>query len=248
MRPHNAACQTRNRKSYIMFNATWLPDGENDRLQWFDRFSNALGGAAATVSVAAPEVVATRADYVWYAFTVQQVEVFKAELRERVSYKDLLRDGPIGEPTLPAPSIGSTSFPVPPPVAPGILPRLRSLVNRIRNSPNYTDSIGQDLGIVPPATPVAAVIKPLAEAFALPNSEVKLTVVKKGFKAVLVETQRAAETTWESLGVKLRAQCIDARPPLVPGLPEVRRYRFRYMDGDTPVGDYSSVETVTTIP
>ena len=113
---------------------------------------------------------------------------------------------------------------------------------------NYTDSIGQDLGIVPPASPVAAVIKPLAEAFALPNSEVKLTVVKKGFKAVLVETQRAAETTWESLGVKLRAQCIDARPPLVPGLPEVRRYRFRYMDGDTPVGDYSSVETVTTIP
>ena len=41
---------------------------------------------------------------------------------------------------------------------------------------------------------------------------------------------------------------IDTRPPLVAGQPEVRRYRIRYLEGDDPVGLYSSVVSVTTIP
>ena len=36
--------------------------------------------------------------------------------------------------------------------------------------------------------------------------------------------------------------------PLVAGQPEVRRNRGRYIVNDEPVGDYSAVATVTTIP
>ncbi len=41
---------------------------------------------------------------------------------------------------------------------------------------------------------------------------------------------------------------LDARAPLVARQPEVRRYRGRYIVNDEPVGNYSAVASVTTIP
>jgi hypothetical protein len=41
---------------------------------------------------------------------------------------------------------------------------------------------------------------------------------------------------------------LDSREPLVAGQPEVRRYRIRYLVGDEPVGKYSAVASVTTVP
>ena len=38
---------------------------------------------------------------------------------------------------------------------------------------------------------------------------------------------------------------VDGSPPLVPGTPEVREYRARYMDNDLPVGEWSDVISVT---
>jgi hypothetical protein len=65
---------------------------------------------------------------------------------------------------------------------------------------------------------------------------------------VIVEGQRAAETAWTLLGTDRFSPYVDGREPLVAGQPEVRRYRMRYLDGDEPVGAYSPVATVTTVP
>jgi hypothetical protein len=43
-------------------------------------------------------------------------------------------------------------------------------------------------------------------------------------------------------------EAVDARDALVAGQPEVRRYRGRYILNDEPMGNYSAVATVTTIP
>ena len=37
-------------------------------------------------------------------------------------------------------------------------------------------------------------------------------------------------------------------PALVVGAPEVREYRFRFVDEDVPNGDYSDVVKTTTVP
>ncbi len=68
-----------------------------------------------------------------------------------------------------------------------------------------------------------------------------LTRVKQG-------CQRAGETTWTMLGTDTSSPYLDSRPPLVAGQPEVRRYRLRYVVNDVPVGNYSAVASITTVP
>ncbi|MBI5705948.1 MAG: hypothetical protein HZC36_03040 [Armatimonadetes bacterium] len=65
---------------------------------------------------------------------------------------------------------------------------------------------------------------------------------------VIISSHRAAEVTWTLLATDRFSPYPDARAPLVAGQPEVRRYRIRYLDGDDPVGNYSAVASVTTVP
>ena len=130
-------------------------------------------------------------------------------------------------------------------VAPGIIRRTRDLVLRIKAHPNYTEVIGEDLGIIGAEQSPAAEVKPVGTAAALPNHEVKITFVKAGHDGVDVESQRAAETTWTYLAFDGFSPYVDNRPPLVVGQPEERRYRLRYRDNDVPVGEYSDIFVVT---
>lgn len=44
------------------------------------------------------------------------------------------------------------------------------------------------------------------------------------------------------------AIAVFAATLLAVGVPELRRYRLRYVETDDPIGDYSDVITVTTVP
>jgi hypothetical protein len=61
-------------------------------------------------------------------------------------------------------------------------------------------------------------------------------------------SQRAAETASASLAFDTNSPHLDARAPLVAGQPEQRRYRARFVDDDTPVGDSSDTVEVTAHP
>lgn len=237
-----------------MPNRSPIPRADPALLVWFDNFSNKFPAVAVTLNSTAAEATATRNDYVWLAYVVQQAETFKTEYRERTDFKGLLRDGPLGAmpsllPTVPVSTPPSAQNPNPIPlVLPGIVPRLQNLVARIRVNPNLTAAIAQDLGLVsPPAAALPA--KPTRiSAAAQPNSMVDLACTRYGHDAVLVETRRATETAWTSLGMKMMSKFTDARPPLVAGTPEVREYRFRFVDADVPTGTYSDVVKTTTVP
>ena len=236
-----------------MPNRSPIPQADPALLVWFDNFSTKFPALAVTLGSTAAEATATRNDYVWLAYVVQQAETFKTEYLERTEFKGLLRDGPLGAMPSPLPTVPASTPPsglVPPVVLvlPGILPRLQNLVARLRVNPNLTAAIAQDLGLVSP--PAAALpTKPTRiSAEAQPNSVVALACTRYGHDAVLVETRRAGETAWTSLGMKMMSEFADARPPLVAGTPEVREYRFRFVDADVPNGDYSDVVKTTTVP
>lgn len=63
-----------------------------------------------------------------------------------------------------------------------------------------------------------------------------------------MESKRGQETNWTSLGVKMKSPYIDDRPPLTLRKPELRFDRMRYVKNDQPIGEYSDVFTVTTMP
>lgn len=226
---------------------SWLPRREADRLVWLQNFALKLAGYVGTAGITAADVAFVQGARDAYQWLLNRSEQLNTERQEVNEYKRTFSDGPIGTPLGPYPT--APSYPPPPSFTPsaGIFPQIVKLVERIRNSPGYTQAMGEDLGIVPPAT-TPALDDPVLEAIAQPNSQVEIRWKKGRATGILIESQRGNETTWTVLGVDTVSPYVDTRPPLNPGQPEVRRYRARYVVNDTPVGNYSAIVSVTTIP
>ncbi len=228
-----------------------FPRTDPELVIWLNNFANVFETHAETLGFAAADVTALRNDAAMFNYVVGEVlPTHKAALQSRTAYKNLIKDGPLGEtggPLPPPPAVG------PPPalVAPGIVPRLRQLIQRIQLSPAYNPALGLELGIVAPDGGTGAPTtppKPTAKAVALPNSQVRLDFVKGGFTGVLIEARRAGEDAWAPLGTDNFSPYVDTRPPLTPGRAEVREYRLRYLERDEPVGDYSDIISASTTP
>jgi len=228
--------------------AEFLPKSERELVTWLDLFSRKLGSYQFHFGLTAAEIARVCDDHAWMAWSVLQVEIFKNELSQRVIFKDNLMDGPVGSLAEPVPLVGSPQLPEPPVVPPGIVPRLRVLVQRLKAHPAYTESVGQDLGIVPASAPIPPALKPVGEALALPHGQVKVHFVKNGFPGVLIECRQAGDPGWTALGLRVRSGCVVEHPPMDPSRPQCLHFRLRYTDGDTPLGDYSDLFTVTTQP
>lgn len=231
-----------------MPNTDYLPNADNDLLVWFNSFQLKFAHYGPTLGFTAADVTGVADDYNMLAYVVQASELIRNESQARTSYKNVVRDGPLGT-VQPTPPSVPTLTPPTTIVPPGITPRLRALVQRLKTQPGYTDSIGSDLGIIATAAaPSTTPAKPTATTSAEPGSTVRIDWVKGGFDGVLVESQRGDEAVWTPLGTDLQSPYNDTRAPLHPGAPEVRRYRLRYVKGDAPTGDYSDTMTVTTSP
>lgn len=227
---------------------TWLSLREADRLVWLQNFALKLGVYVGTAGIVAADVTLAnnwRDTYQWIINRSDQINTVRQDINE---WKRILSDGPIGVPLGAFPV--APLYPAPPvlftPTA-GMWDQIVALAERIRNTVGYTTAIGEDLGIVPPlGAPVLG--DPTFTLTALPNSEVRGDWVKGTADGVIYESQRGGETVWTVLGTDANSPFIDGRPPLVAGQPEVRRYRLRYIVNDVPVGNYSAVASVTTVP
>ena len=229
---------------------SWLPRRDADRLIWLNNLALKLPDWVGTAGVVAGDVTFVNNCAAAYAWILARGEQMKTELQNITNYKTVLADGPVGTPLGAYPT--APTYPIPPAtvMTADIFGQIVNLAERIKRTVGYTTTMGEDLGIenpVPdPGDPLTA--QPTGRATALPGSQIQLDWVKAGFTGVVVESQRGAETGWTLLGTDFFAPYVDNRAPLVAGQPEVRKYRLRYLDGDSPVGLYSDIIVVTTIP
>ena len=227
---------------------TWLPLREADRLVWLQNFALKLNVYVGTAGIVAGDVTLVNGYRDMYQWIINRTDQIRTVSQDLTEWKRLLAEGPIGTPIGAAPI--APVYPAVPylvtPVA-GIFPLIIQLAERIRNTAGFTTAIGEDLGIVPPGGG-SVLGDPVLELVALPDSEVRVKWVKSTADGLLVEGQRAGETTWTVLGTDNNSPYLDARDPLTAGQPEVRRYRGRYVVNDEPVGNYSAVASVTTVP
>jgi hypothetical protein len=229
-----------------------IPRTDNELMLWYRNFAPRFAAHATALGFSQADVDAVQADAAMLSYLVGDLlPAYTSALQARTSYKNLIKDGPVGSPggTMPpAPTLAAA----PASVAPGIVPRLRQLVARIKVAPGYTDSIGLDLGIGGPDTgspsAPASSAKPAPKATALDGSRVRIEFGKGGFDGVRIEARRAGETGWQSLGTDNYSPYTDERPPLEAGKPEVREYRLRYIQRDESVGEWSDIITATTRP
>lgn len=124
---------------------------------------------------------------------------------------------------------------------------LQHWIMQIKHDAAYNMAVGAALGIEKPS-PAAVndyTAKPVINnPRSVSGGHVSFGWVKDGYDAVGVESQRAGETVYASLGRSSYSPFNDLRPLLVPAQPEERRYRIQYYRGDTLVGLFSDITTV----
>ena len=225
----------------------WLKASESEMLDQFDQFTLKLPGYIAKYGLTAAQATAARNDYLWLRYAITCAQQFEQEWRNRVIWKNQLKDGPKTITAAQVPGVGSEFVaPVAPAVPDGVLVRWRELVTAIKGHLNYDKADGTDLGVEAVSDPLQAT-KPTARCRAVNGSGVEISVRKDGHEAVIAWCKRGNETVPVKLGTYTRAFILDARPNLVAGQPEVREYTFQYCDGDVASGELSDVCRVTTL-
>lgn len=121
-------------------------------------------------------------------------------------------------------------------------------MEQIKAHPNYTETIGNDLGIEATEAPAQRMKPLLIRCSQEPGGTVNLNIIKDGHDSIAVFCKRNGETQPALLGVYTRTRIFDNRPNVVPHHPELREYTAQYRDGDVPVGDMSDPCRVSTKP
>lgn len=218
-----------------MSKSFYLPRADKDRAAWLKNFSSKFGTYAANLGFLPEDVASVANDSVAFAYALDVIETFKTETQERTSYKDILRDGPIGAPLGSAPSFP----PLPPPaptVAAGIFPRTTAIVKRMKAHPNYTEAIGRDCGIIGAENSNReADMKPdLVLSQEGGNINVKYT--KGEAEGIKLLSKRGNETEFTFLAVVTKTSFKDTRSNLIANQPESRHYCAWYLVEDEAIG------------
>jgi hypothetical protein len=229
-----------------------IPRTDNELMVWLNNFAPAFAAHATALGFTEADVSSVNTDAAMLNYLVGDLlPTYKSALKARSTYKDLIVSGPVGRPGGPPPPSPNTGT-APATVPPGILPRLRNLVQRIQLAPGYNETIGIALGIdgtegggpsAPDSSP-----KPSLKARSNGPGTVQVDFSKEKFDGVLIESRRAGEDGWQSLGLDSYSPFIDDRPPLAAGKPEMREYRARYLLRDQATGEWSDIVTATFVP
>ena len=226
-----------------------LPRNDNELIAWLANFQAGLARHARALELTGDEIDSVAHDYQVLASVVQHLDHVRAEARRYIHYRDLLRDGPVDVPPGPFPLPSAPPSAPARTVSPGVVPRIRRLVARLRAHPNYTLAVGEDLGTEPSASrPLLAPVPTGRATTSVVGSMARITFRRGLGGGVSLESRCGEEKEWTLLGIYPRSPIIDSRPPIIAGQAERREYRMRYVKGDEPTGDYSAVLAVTTRP
>ena len=226
--------------------ASPIPTNDGLLLPWAQNFCLKFPIHSTTLTFGIAALTAAVADCNMLIYLLQTyVPVIRHDAEEAGAYKDLMKEGPIGTPS-GAPPV-ATAMPVAPTtVAAGILPRLRLLVQEIKNKQTYNEGIGSDLGIIVAAT-APNYDPPELKLKSNHAHNVVIPWTKGAWSGVKVQARSEGTGTWTDLGLDLFSPYVDTRPLLVPNTPEVREYRACHINGDTSLENWSSILVVNVI-
>lgn len=218
----------------------YLPRTDKDRVIWLNNFANKFAANATTLGFTTAEVTAVNNDAAMWAFLVLLAEIYTTAKKQRVDYKNLLRDGPLGKAGGAVP-VAPVTGAVPTVVAPGIFPRIAKLVQRIKSATAYNEAIGKDLGII--ATQAQAFdavnMKPTLK-LVIKGGQVEVQWTKGDSDGIRIEVDRGTGT-WSFLAIDTVPHYTDTTP--ITG-PAIWKYRAMYLVNDELVGQWSDVASI----
>jgi hypothetical protein len=219
----------------------YLPKDDPGKVLWLQNFGLKLPTYATTLGISSGILTSVSNDATYYGLVIGLLGPFKEYGKAIIAYKDALRDG---SPT----AIGD--FPSPPAipaftaVPAGVFIRLRDLVKTIKAHPNYTSTIGTDLGIIgTEINPDFATIKPHPKV-SLKNSHAYLQWAHEHTDAADIKADYGDGAGFVTVGRILKAHSLDPHLPAA-GTGKVYKYIIRYVVSDEEVGFWSDEISIT---
>jgi hypothetical protein len=202
-----------------------------------------------TYGLTAAQLAQISDDSIVYTHSRLARQVFDDEDAELSAWKKNAFTGDPKGTAAPFPSV--TIPPLPATANPpkqGIVPRNTELYNYFKNHPNRTAESLADLGITETAAaPISPDdLKPQCAAKALADDKVELSFKKQGQQAVRWQMRRGGGD-FGSDKDGTTSPLIDETPS-TGGNPEKREYRAIYLKNNKPIGQYSDIMTVFTMP
>lgn len=202
-----------------MARSDYIPDGANDFLAWHDNFNTQVAALVATFGLTQPDVDVVAAD--------------NTDANDRATVADAAKAAQQAATADRRASFKTAEA------------NARSLANRLKAHPAYTEALGQQLGIIGPEdTTDLSQAKPTLTAAAVNPGNVTIGFNKSTSDGVMIHGKRGDEQVFVLLAWDTRSPYVDNRPNLNAG-PENREYRAQYFKDDEPIGQFSDVLTVT---
>lgn len=227
---------------------SWFPTTLQERAAWFQNFRVQFASLYVSLGFTSDDLDVVVADNNMMQFIAEAtiaVDNFDDAMR---TFRKQVTEGAQGG---PPPSIpGYTSPDTPDDVPNGIFERLDMLVKRIRVSPTYNVEEGELMGIVPvtPSRPEPGEVPPVIKATAYPASQVQVKFVKGDSYGVMIETKLDNSETWSTVGTFSSSPAMLNIPTSPSNLPRAVQIRARYMEQNSPVGQYSDIVVLSTLP
>jgi hypothetical protein len=228
----------------------YLPNDEPGLADWFDNWTAKMDGHGADHGFSAAEILQTKDDSMIVRNIVtgwQRIQAYRSEYSKfkRIIFLGETAAAPPDYPTLELPKQPDAHAQM----LAGVFKRTRAFVRRLKASAKYNEAVAADFRVLlaKPAAIVPSEAKPVLKLKSTSDGRVEAQFTKNGFVGIELEMQRGSDATlWTSLGKFNDSPAEDTTPPGASNLPEVRRYRARYLQGNKTVGSYSDIALIIT--
>lgn len=228
-----------------MSNGDYIPTSDADKGPWMDNFVLKLAIYQALFNIPEPEMVQLSKDNEMYGFALNLLNAAKQTQQNITAFKNALKHQNGSQELGPVPEWPSTLPPAPPAVPAGIFDRVRSLVQRIKNSPGYTEAIGQDLDIISSLSSIDLnTISPVLKS-TIDVGRPHLRWPKGVSDAIDLYADHNDGNGFQHLGRFMRGEYLDITPLPSGKAAEEYKYKAVYVIGDAQVGVMSQVLSVT---
>lgn len=222
---------------------SYLPNSDSERNVWLNNFSIKINTYATLVGITAAEVAALQKDAVMYTYVINMLEVYKQTVNNITSHKNLLKHA-VGQQHLGALPVAPTLSAAPASVPEGVFDRVSKMVKRIKASTNYTEAMGNDLGIIAPTQTIdiASMQPDLKVSLDADRPHIKCS---KGYAdAIDLYVDRKDGLGFVLIGRLLKLDYIDVVSLPANTVLAEWDYKARYVIGNDVVGLMSSVVSV----
>ena len=219
----------------------YLPSSDKDRAVWLQNFSTKLAVYAVLLSIAPGTLTSVHNDSEFYSQLVLFIKQIKDYLKNLISFKKVLSTGVSAGviDVAAAPVIGMHTA-----VEAGIFNRIGDLVVIIKRNPNYTEAIGNDLGIIGTEINIDFSTAKPDVTLTLKNAHVYSKWGKEHADSVDIKADYDDGAGFVTVGRISPNHFLD--PHLPPaGQTKIYKYTFRFVVEDEEVGLWSDPLEIT---